>query len=480
VRDARDLAADIAAPALWPYLAELDPCPDLIELLDRAIAPPGSGRTVRPGYDPELDRLVESMTSGRRQVAQLEAAERQRTGIRSLKVGFNKVFGYYLEVTRPNLALVPREYQRRQTLAAAERFVTPDLKEVERRILSAEERVAEVERDVYQAILAQVSGSAATLRRLGRAVAHLDVFAALAEVASASGWCRPRLTEGDVSGLCLEIRGGRHPVVEARLEPGAFIANDCQLDCADRQVLLLTGPNMAGKSTYLRQVAVIVLLAQIGAFVPAEAATIGLVDRIFTRVGAQDDIAGGASTFMVEMTEMAAILRHATRRSLLVLDEVGRGTSTEDGLAIARAIVEDVYTRLGARTLFATHFRELAAVAADLPRLAVFHTAVAEEQGQVVFLRRVEPGAADRSYGIHVARLAGLPETVTDRAQAILREEERVRIVNSSAPVARQPLDCAPSQVERALLDIDLAITTPLEALNHLASLQQRARASQH
>jgi DNA mismatch repair protein MutS len=474
VRDLRDLVADMHSSALWPYLSELDPCPDLVELLDRAVAPPASGRTIRPGYDPELDSLVESMTTGRKQLAQLEQAERQRTGIRSLKVGFNKVFGYYLEVTRPNLALVPGDYQRRQTLAAAERFVTPGLKEFERCILSAEERVAEVERDVYQGILAEVSARAALLRRVARGVAHLDVFVALADRARAGGWCRPRLTDGDE----LDIRGGRHPVVEARLEPGAFIPNDCQLDCADRQVLLLTGPNMAGKSTYLRQVAVIVLLAQIGAFVPAEAASIGLVDRIFTRVGAQDDIAGGASTFMVEMMEMAVILRHATRRSLLVLDEVGRGTSTDDGLSIARAIVEDIHDRLGARTLFATHFRELAAVAAELPRLGVFHTAVAEEHGQVVFLRRVEPGAADRSYGIHVARLAGLPAAVTDRAQALLRDLERARVVSSSVPVGRQPLDRVPGDLETAVLGIDLATTTPLQALNHLASLQERARAA--
>jgi DNA mismatch repair protein MutS len=474
VRELSDLVSELDQAALWPYLAELDPCPELVELLDRAVAPAGSGRTVRAGYDPELDRLVESMATGRKQVALLERSERERTGIRSLKVGFNKVFGYYLEVTRPNLALVPPSYQRRQTLAAAERFVTPALKEFERRILSAEERVAELEREVYLGILARVGANAAVLRRVGRAVAHLDVFLALAETARTGGWCRPRLTDGDD----LDIRRGRHPVVEASVEPGAFIPNDCQLDCADRQVLLLTGPNMAGKSTYLRQVALIVLLAQVGSFVPAEAATIGLVDRIFTRVGAQDDIAGGASTFMVEMTEMAVILRHATRRSLLVLDEIGRGTSTDDGLAIARAIVEDVHDRVGARTLFATHFRELAAAASQLPRLRVFQTAVTEEHGRVVFLRRVEPGAADRSYGIHVARLAGLSQAVSDRAEVILRDLERARVVNSSPPVVVQPLDRAPCGLEGAVLEIDLATTTPLDALNHLARLQQRARAA--
>jgi DNA mismatch repair protein MutS len=370
---------------------------------------------------------------------------------------------------------VPAEYQRRQTLASAERFVTPALKEFERHILSAEERVAELEREVYQGILATLGASAGVLRRVGWAVAHLDVFLALAEVARANGWCRPCLTDGDA----LEIRGGRHPVVEASLEPGAFIPNDCQLDCGEQQVLLLSGPNMAGKSTYLRQVAVIVLLAQIGAFVPAEQATIGLVDRIFTRVGAQDDIAGGASTFMVEMTEMSAILRQASRRSLLVLDEIGRGTSTEDGLAIAQAIVEDVHDRLGARTLFATHFRELARSAAELPRVRLFRTAVAEEQGQIIFLRRIEPGAAERSYGIHVARLAGLPQAVSARAETLLREMARVQVISNSGPVVPKPIDRGSSEVERALLGIDLATTTPLEALNHLANLQQRARANQ-
>jgi DNA mismatch repair protein MutS len=517
VRQLRDLVAEMDAAALWPYLAELDPCPELVELLDRAVAPPGSGRSVRPGYDPELDSLVDRVASGRHQVATIEQAERQRTGIRSLKVGFNRVFGYYLEVTRPNLGLVPSDYQRRQTLAAAERFVTPALKEVERGILNAEERVAEVEREVYQAILAEVSASAGVVRRIARAVAHLDVFVALADVARAGGWCRPRLTDGEPGGT-IDIRGGRHPVVEASLEAGAFIANDCQLDAARRQVLLLTGPNMAGKSTYLRQVAVIVLLAQVGSFVPAESASIELVDRIFTRVGAQDDIAGGASTFMVEMTEMAAILRHASQRSLLVLDEVGRGTSTQDGLAIARAILEDVHDRLGARTLFATHFHELAAVAAELPRLGVFHTAVAEEHGRVIFLRRVEPGAANRSYGVHVARLAGLPAAVTERAEAILNELVRAQVVlggSGAEPVFRQPLDqvvprpCHPERSEgsvassdsarsrgpahadppdgrspvddlqAALLQIDLATTTPLDALNHLARLQHRARSAQ-
>jgi len=479
IRDLRHLLADDDSPALRPLVAELEPCPQLEELLTRAVAPPGSGRTICPGFDPDLDALVESLALGRGHAASLERTERQRTGIKSLKVGFNKVFGYYLEVTRPNLPLVPPDYQRKQTLVAAERFVTPELKEVAARIVGAEQRVADIERDVYDGILREVARDAATLRRVARAVAHLDVFAGLAEVARAGDYCRPSVTDGDA----LDIEDGRHPVVEKSLEAGAFIPNDCHLACTDQQVLIVTGPNMGGKSTYLRQVAVIVLLAQIGSFVPARRATIGLVDRVFTRVGAHDDIAGGASTFMVEMTEAANFLRHATDRSLVVLDEIGRGTSTYDGLSIARAIAEEIHDRLGARTLFATHFHELARLAADLPRVRVAHTAVAEQDGAIVFLRRIVPGAADRSYGIHVARLAGLPPSVTARAEEVLRElEGGVQLVAwDPAPLhlLDRPAGDADPPAEDLLdelLQIDVATTTPLAALNAIADIQRRAR----
>ncbi len=393
-------------------------CPDVVELVVRALAAPNSGRRIRAGYSAELDELVGTIAGARRSLTELERLERERTGIPSLRVGYNKVFGYYLEVTRSNLAQVPKRYERKQTLVSAERFVTPELKEREMRILSAEERIDELEEALFRELLAQIAASGSRLRRLADAVAQLDVFAALAEVARDRGYCRPTLDDGDT----ITIVGGRHPVVEAALEPGGFIPNDCHLARGDCQIMIVTGPNMAGKSTYLRQVALIVLMAQIGSFVPAREAHIGLVDRVFTRIGAQDDIAAGASTFMVEMMESAAILRHATPRSLVVLDEIGRGTSTYDGLAIARAIVEDIHDRLGTRTVLATHFHELADVTASLPRARAFSVAVDEAGDDVVFLRRVVPGAASRSYGVHVARLAGLPENVIQRAEAILHE----------------------------------------------------------
>jgi DNA mismatch repair protein MutS len=461
----------------------------VVDLIARAIAPPASGRTVRPGYRPDLDELIAAVSDARRWIATLEQTERQRTGIKSLKVGYNKVFGYYIEVTRPNLPHVPRDYRRKQTLVSAERFVTPELKEYEARILNDEGRIAELEREAYLDVLRQVSDQGTRLRGLARALAHLDVFVALAEVARERGYCRPTLDDGDL----VTIEGGRHPLVEASLDPGAFIPNDARLGREGCQVMILTGPNMAGKSTYLRQVALVVLMAQVGSFVPARSAHVGLVDRVFTRVGAQDDIAAGASTFMVEMMEAANILRHATDRSLVVLDEVGRGTSTFDGLSIARAVVEEVHERIGARTLFATHFHELAGLADQLPRVRVFNAAVAEEDGEVVFLRRILPGGASRSYGIQVARLAGLPAGVTQRAAAILQELEArgngagadaSADSSAAAPPASSlqlPLDGFPAPptdghgLLTELLSLDLPSMTPIEALNKLWDVQRRA-----
>jgi DNA mismatch repair protein MutS len=395
-----------------------EPCPDLLELIGRALATPSSGRTIRPGYSAELDDLVATIVRTRRDLAELERAERERTGIRSLKVGYNKVFGYYLEVSRSNLPHVPAHYERRQTLVSAERFITPELKEREMRILSAEERIDGLEQALFRDLLGQIASSGGRLRRLAADLARLDVFAALADVAHERGYCRPTLNDGAE----IAIADGRHPVVEANLEPGAFIPNDCQLNPGDCQIMIVTGPNMAGKSTYLRQVALIVLMAQMGSFVPAREARIGLVDRVFTRIGAQDDIAAGASTFMVEMMESAAILHHATARSLVVLDEIGRGTSTYDGLSIAQAVVEEIHERLGARTVLATHFHELTTATDRLSRARPFSVEVEEDGDDIVFLRRVVPGARDRSYGVHVARLAGLPENVTRRAEEILRD----------------------------------------------------------
>jgi DNA mismatch repair protein MutS len=477
---------DAPAQALAALLARLDPAPDVADLIERAVSD-AEDRPVRRGFDPELDELVGAVENAQATLLEMERREREQTGIRSLKLGFNKVFGYYIEVTRPNLKLVPGRYIRRQTLANGERFVTPELKEWEARILRAEERIAARAREVFAGVVEAVGAQVDRLLATAQALAELDVLAAFAELAVARRYTRPVLDES--TALC--IRAGRHPVVELALEAGAFVPNDTELDGAGSpRVLLVTGPNMAGKSTYLRQVALIALLAQAGCFVPAEAARIGVVDRIFTRIGAQDDLAAGASTFLVEMVETAAILRHATARSLLIFDEIGRGTSTSDGLAIAQAVVEDVHDRIRARTLFATHFHELTALAERLSAMRVASMAAIEEGGQVVFLRRLVPGSADRSYGIHVARLAGLPEHVTRRAEALLAEMERARqqrlpgataAVPVPAPVAGEGCPaCAAARLERLLAEVhalNLAATTPMQALNFLFELQQRLAA---
>jgi DNA mismatch repair protein MutS len=473
--------------SLPAIVATLDPCPDVADEIGRAVADADDGRLIRDGYDAARDELVASIAETRRWLAELEGVERTRTGIRSLKVGYNQVFGYYIEVTHPHRDRVPPEYIRKQTLTQAERYVTPELKEAEARILHAEERINAVERALFTALLGRIGAQAPRLLRTAQALAALDVFAALAEVADRHGYVRPEVHDGDE----ILIEGGRHPVVEAALGPERFVANDCRLGGEGPRIALLTGPNMAGKSTYLRQVALIVLLAQIGSFVPARRARLGLVDRIFTRVGAQDDLAAGASTFMVEMLETAAILRHATPRSLVVLDEIGRGTSTQDGLAIARAVVEHLHDVVGARVLFATHYHELVDLAHRLPRLCNLHTAVREVDGEVVFLHRVLPGAADRSYGLHVARLAGLPEPVVARAAVLLTAEpsaaERGTARRTGARAPGQPAPAAagaalpavaggPEAVLEELLALDLCNLTPLQALNALAALQQRAR----
>jgi DNA mismatch repair protein MutS len=400
-----------------------------------------------------------------------------------LKVGYNKVFGYYIEVSNANLGAVPSDYIRKQTLVNAERFITPTLKEHEARILQAEERIAATERRVFSGLLEDIAGESTRLFQTAEALARLDVYRSLADVAGQNNYVRPELNTSDV----LEITAGRHPVVEVTLEHEGFIPNDCSIDCADRQILLITGPNMGGKSTYLRQVALTVLMAQIGSFVPAASASIGMVDRIFTRVGAQDDIAAGQSTFMVEMVETANILNHATPRSLLLLDEVGRGTSTYDGLAIARAVVEHIHDAVGARTLFATHFHELTILADRFPRIYNASVAVAEDSGAVVFLHRVVPGGADRSYGVHVARLAGLPATVTERAEEALHDLEdaarqnghrRSRRSRQLALFGEVPEGIA-AQVLEELLRLDVQELTPVQALTRLYELQQKGRGEQ-
>jgi DNA mismatch repair protein MutS len=422
-----DLQAELAEAGglLQEHGAAIDGCPDLVAAIERTLDEPGSPRLIRPGHSAELDDLVNGMGESRRWLAQLERRERERTGIRSLKVGYNKVFGYYLEVTRPNLRNVPPEYQRRQSLVSAERFVTPELKEREALILTAEARIDELEGELFQALLRKIGEQARPILRTVEAVADLDVLAGLADVAADRGWCRPSFAEDDE----LTIVGGRHPVLEAMLPGGEIVPNACRLggipDDERGRLLIVTGPNMGGKSTYLRMVALCVLLAQVGSFVPAESARIGLVDRLFTRVGSEDDLAAGASTFLVEMAEIASILRQSTFRSLVVLDEVGRGTSTHDGLCIAQAVLEHLHDAIGARTLFATHFHELTALADSLSTVRNVTVAVDEKDGQLSFLYRVVPGAADRSYGVQVARLAGLLGDVTDRAAALLWERER-------------------------------------------------------
>ncbi len=453
--------------------------PDLVDLLLTALVddPPGAkggGAIVREGYSEELDRLRGTSSEARRWIAALERTERERSGIRGLKVGYNKVFGYYLEISNADKDAVPAEYIRKQTLVGAERYITPQLKEYEGLILNSQTQAEELELSLYRQITMQVAASAQPLSGCARALGELDCVVSLAEASARQHYARPELTDGTE----LTIRGGRHPVVENQSSDG-FVANDTCLDTTSQQVLLITGPNMAGKSTFLRQVALITLLAQIGCYVPAESARIGMVDRIFTRVGAQDDIASGQSTFMVEMTETAYILGHCTARSLVVLDEIGRGTSTYDGIAIAQAVVEYIHNspRAAAKTLFATHYHELNALADVLPRVVNYRMDVLEEGDDVIFLRKVVPGGADRSYGVHVARLAGMPRAIVRRAQELLRGlEPDAGKPGSSAPNEPQLTFLNPDDgLVHALAAMDVESMTPVEALTQLYTLQRKA-----
>jgi DNA mismatch repair protein MutS len=466
-------------------IAKLDPCPETIALISQAIAsdPPATlaaGGAIAPGFAAELDSVLGAAREAKAWVAGLEQHERERTGIKTLKVGYNKVFGYYIEVTRANQGAVPEDYIRKQTLVNAERFITPELKERESLILNAEERRAELERQIYDQVCAQIAAAAPRMLATAHALGELDVYAGLAEVAQRDRYVRPVLNSGDA----IHIIAGRHPVVELTLHDEPFVPNDTHLSLQEA-VLVITGPNMSGKSTYLRQVALIVLLAQVGSFVPADSAEIGLVDRIFTRVGAQDEISAGQSTFMVEMVETANILNHATKRSLLILDEIGRGTSTYDGISIAWAVVEYIHNHpnLQSKTLFATHYHELTELARFLPRVRNYNVAVAEEGDHVIFLRKIVPGGADRSYGIHVAQLAGLPKPVIRRAEEILKnlEQEVQRSPAGSVPrrVAQgQQLALFPAShpVLDELKALDVSAMSPLEAINKLFELQERAK----
>ena len=438
------------------------------------------GGIIRPGYDERRDELDALAHSGKRWIAELEASERVRTGIGNLKVGFNRVFGYYLEVTRAHIEKVPQDYERRQTLTTAERFATPALKARESEVLGAEEKLKALEQELFTALRERAAAHVAEVQRVAAALARHDAEAGLAEAAARYGWVRPMVDDSDR----IRLVAARHPVVERLLARGEFVPNDCVLDGAARQILLLTGPNMGGKSTYLRQVALIVLLAQSGSFVPAASAAIGRVDRLFTRVGATDRLGAGQSTFMVEMSETADILRFATPRSLVLLDEIGRGTATYDGLALAWAVTEHLHASGGPRprTIFATHYHELTQLAGSLPRLANIQVTVDDSGGSVVFLHGIADGAADRSYGIHVARLAGLPDTVLTRAREVLAELESERTVEHLEPPGRRrarvnrppsaqlPLFGAePHPVLEELRRLEVEKLSPLEALNRIA-----------
>ncbi|MDP6494791.1 MAG: DNA mismatch repair protein MutS, partial [Dehalococcoidia bacterium] len=483
----RDILQDGGDVLGW-LISGIRPCPEVVDIIAGAIAdePASSsadGGVMREGFSPELDELRHANKDAKEYLANLERHEKERTGIRSLKVGYNRVFGYYIEVTRSNLSQVPEDYIRKQTLAEAERFFTPQLKEYESLILTAQERIVELESSLFRQVCRQIAEGAEQVLSTALIVAEMDVFVALAEVAQRYGYVRPQLNDENA----IHIVGGRHPVVERNLSAGSFMPNDADISNEDAQVIILTGPNMAGKSTYLRQVALIVLLAQIGSFVPAESVTTGLVDRIFTRIGLQDDLTTGRSTFMVEMIETAGILNNATPRSLIILDEIGRGTSTYDGLSIAQAVVEFIHNQpdLGSKTLFATHYHELVEMASILPRVKNLNVAVTEEGGQVVFLRKIVPGGADRSYGIHVAQLAGLPRAVIHRASEVLADLEgdhQLRIPSSphkrfgGAPSGQMPLLTYRPGLMEEVIELDIDSMTPIEAINKLYELQEKAR----
>ena len=445
-------------------------------LVDRPPAQLADGDAIRPGHDRALDELKDARDGGKRYIASLQARERERTGITSLKVGFNKVFGYYIEVTNPHKARVPPDYERRQTLTGAERYVTPELKEYEAKVLGAEERIAAREAELVDALRRGVALAIGRIQQTAGLLARLDVWAALADLAHRDAYVRPEVNDGFV----IHLEGSRHPVVERMMPREAFIPNDVLLDEAAR-IIVLTGPNMAGKSTLLRQVGLCVVLAQMGAFVPARRAAVGVVDRLFTRVGASDNLVAGQSTFMVEMSETSAILHGATARSLVLLDEIGRGTSTYDGVAIAWAVTEFLHNAIGGKTVFATHYHELTQLTEELAHARNFNVAVREVGDEIVFLHRLEPGGADRSYGIHVGRLAGLPAPVVARAWQVLQ------LLEAGHHVARQPAPLPPDAAQLALFGpsephpllvelerLDVNALSPLEALNRLAAWKQR------
>ncbi len=473
--------ANCESPLLRKLEAAIDPLTDCADLIENTIVddPPltvREGGIIRKGANPDADRLRDIMDGGKDIIASIEASEKEKTGIRTLKVSFNRVFGYYIEVSKSFMDQVPGHYIRKQTLANCERYITQELKELEEQVLTAKDRLTALEYQIFTQLREYLAQQAARVQLTASAVASADVLCSLASVAVQRGYCRPEITLGRE----IHIEHGRHPVVEAVLKDTLFVPNDTNLGSDDNQVAIITGPNMAGKSTYMRQVALIVLMAQMGSFVPARSAKIGLVDRVFTRIGASDDLASGQSTFMVEMAEVASILKYATSRSLLILDEIGRGTSTYDGMAIARAVLEYAASpkRLGAKTLFATHYHELSTMEQRLPNVKNYNIAVKKRGDQMIFLRKIVPGATDDSYGIEVAKLAGIPNTVISRAREILEELEaeggRVQVVAEVAADDQvSMMDLTGQQVIAALEAITVETLTPIEAMNELYKLKK-------
>jgi DNA mismatch repair protein MutS len=479
---------DVRAARLRDIQSRLDEVADVRDRILTAIAdePPlnlTDGGTIRDGFDAALDELRDITKNSRQYIAQIETRERARTGIQSLKVRFNNVFGYYIEISKANMHLAPPDYERKQTLVNAERFTTPELKELESKILEAEEKILELERGIFAEVRAAAAAGAARIRCTAAAVAELDVAAALAEVAARNRYTRPRFSDSGE----MRIVEGRHPVVEKLSERQAerFIPNDLYLDSNTSFIAIITGPNMGGKSTYLRQTALIAILAQMGSFVPAGEAVLPVVDRVFTRIGASDNLARGRSTFMVEMTETAAILNTATANSLVVLDEIGRGTSTYDGLALAWAVIEHIHDRIRAKTLFATHYHELTELAGQIEGVRNLQVSVKEAGDDIIFLRKVEPGAADRSYGIEVARLAALPASVIERAREVLAlheksehevTEELTPGARPHAPVQIRMFEAVNYDIANRIRDVNIDALRPLEALKLLAELQEELK----
>ena len=482
----KEQAAAFDAGRMRAILSALDELPEVRDRILNAIAeePPVNlpdGGTIRPGFHAGLDELRDISRNSRQYIAQIELRERARTGIQSLKVRFNNVFGYYIEISKANLHHAPSDYERKQTLVNAERFTTPELKELESKVLDAEDKMLTLEREIFQELRLFAAEHAAHIRQTAAAIAELDVTCALAQVAAENRYVRPSFTDSGE----MRIVAGRHPVIEKLTEKEAlrFIPNDLYFDSESQFIAVITGPNMGGKSTYLRQAAAIVILAQMGSFVPADSAALSIVDRVFTRIGAADNLARGRSTFMVEMTETAVILNTATARSLVVLDEIGRGTATYDGLALAWAVVEHIHQRIRARTLFATHYHELTELADLLPGVANLHVSVKEAGDQVIFLRKVEPGRADRSYGIEVARLAGLPMSVVERAREILTLHERSEHAvteeltpRSAGPTQIQLFEPVNYQIAERIRNLKVDELRPIDALQLLSELQRELK----